>query len=209
MAGENPIADQFHQMYYNSHVWLNTYWLGIPVQKCPLDLWIYQEIIFESRPDVIIEAGTMNGGGTLYLATLCELVQKGRVISIDIAPQPGLPKHHRIGYLTGSSISGDIYHKVRGMIHPGEQVMVILDSGHHFEHVLTEMRLYSGLVTPGQYLVVEDTNINGHPVLPEFGPGPMEALQHFLAENNQFMVDKSREKFFVTFFPNGFLKRVM
>ncbi|HEX3047076.1 MAG TPA: CmcI family methyltransferase [Bacillota bacterium] len=208
MAGENPIADQFHQMYYNSLVWQNTSWLGIPIQKLPLDLWIYQEIIFELRPDVIVEAGTADGGSAFYLASLCEFVGNGKVISIDINPHPNRPQHHRINYLTGSSTSEEIYHTVRRMIKPGEQVMVILDSDHTFNHVLTEIRLYSPLVTPGQYLVVEDTNINGHPVLPGWGPGPMEAVQQFLIENQSFMIDKAREKLFVTFFPDGFLKRI-
>jgi cephalosporin hydroxylase len=207
MAGENPIADQFHQMYYNSHVWLNTFWLGVPIQKCPLDLWIYQEIIFELRPDVIVETGTADGGSAFYLASLCKLIRKGRVISIDIASQPNKPRSRRIKYLTGSSTSEEIYHRVKKMIKPGEKVMVLLDSNHTFDHVLTEMRLYSPLVTPGQYLVVEDTNINGHPVLPGWGPGPMEAVQFFVNENRNFSIDKAREKLFVTFFPKGFLIR--
>jgi cephalosporin hydroxylase len=205
--GDNPIIDQFHQMYYNSMIWLNTYWLGVPVQKCPLDLWIYQEIISEIRPDVIIESGTADGGSAYFLATICDMLQHGRVLTIDLIPKPR-PPHPRIIYLTGSSVSAEIYNTVRSIINPGERVMVILDSDHSYGHVLNELRIYAPVVTSGSYLILEDTNINGHPVLPEFGPGPMEALQQFLMENNEFMVDKSREKFFVTFFPNGFLKKI-
>jgi len=85
---------------------------------------------------------------------------------------------------------------------------VSLDSDHHKENVLNELKLYSGLVTPGNYLVVEDTDINGHPVLPSFGPGPMEAVEEFLKSNSDFIQDRSREKFGVTQFPGGWLKKV-
>ncbi len=203
----STIADQFHQQYYDSGVWMNTTWLGVPVQKLPLDLWIYQEIMNELKPDLIIECGTADGGSAYYLASLCDLVRNGRIISIDILAKPR-PQHPRITYLTGSSVSAEIQTAVRNAIKPGERVMVILDSDHSLEHVLNELRAYAPLVTSGSYLIVEDTNINGHPVLPQFGPGPMEALQQFLAENKDFQVDLSREKFFVTFFPNGFLKKL-
>ncbi len=205
--GDNPISDQFHQLYYDSLTWLNTFWMGVPIQKCPLDLWIYQEMIFELRPDVIVESGTADGGSAYYLASLCDLVQNGRILTIDITPKTR-PQHPRITYLTGSSVSPEIYNNVRNSIKPHERVMVILDSDHSFGHVLNELRIYALLVTAGSYMVLEDTNINGHPVYPNFGPGPMEALQQFLAENKGFTVDKSREKFFMTFFPNGFLKKL-
>lgn len=208
MAGENPVVDQFHQLYYNSNVWMGTFWLGVPVQKCPLDLWIYQEILHELRPDVIIECGTADGGSAYYLASICDLLNNGRIISVDIAPNPARPQHHRITYLTGSSVSEPVYQTVRNSIQPGEKVMVILDSDHHYGHVLNELRIYALLVSPGSYMIVEDTNINGHPVFPGYGPGPMEAVQQFLAENNGFVMDKSREKFLLTFFPNGFLKKI-
>jgi cephalosporin hydroxylase len=208
MAGENPIVDQFHQLYYNSHIWLNTFWRGVPVQKCPLDLWIYQEILHELQPDVIIECGTADGGSAYYLASICDLLGRGRIISIDIGAHPARPQHPRVTYLTGSSVSEVIYQTVRNSIQPGEKVMVILDSDHHFGHVLNELRIYALLVTPGSYMIVEDTNINNHPVFPEYGPGPMEAVQQFLAENNGFVIDQSREKLLLTFFPNGFLKKL-
>ena len=86
--------------------------------------------------------------------------------------------------------------------------MVILDSDHNRDHVLKEMELYSPLVTRGSYLVVEDTNINGNPVLADFGPGPAEAVREFLQHHNEFEVDRNMEKFYMTFSPGGYLRRV-
>ena len=85
--------------------------------------------------------------------------------------------------------------------------MVVLDSDHSRDHVLRELRRFHSLVSPGQYLVVEDTNVNGHPVLPQHGPGPMEALDIFLAENDDFEIDSSREKYLITFNPRGYLRK--
>jgi len=87
-------------------------------------------------------------------------------------------------------------------------VLVLLDSDHSRDHVLKELQSYAPLVTPGSYVVVEDTNLDGHPVFPEFGPGPMEAVAEFLGSDSHFEVDRTREKFLMTFNPGGFLKRV-
>lgn len=175
--------------------------------KCPLDLWVYQEIVFEVRPRLIIETGTFAGGSALYLAWLCESLGQGEIISVDLDPQPNLPQHRKIRYLTGSSTDGDIFQQVRTEANKGGPVLVILDSDHSYGHVARELELYSALVSEGSYLIVEDTNVNGHPTLPSFGPGPMEAVNEFLARDNRFEVDGSREKFFMTFNPNGYLKR--
>ena len=87
-------------------------------------------------------------------------------------------------------------------------MLVILDSDHRYAHVLDELRAYADVVTVGSYVVVEDTNVNGHPAYPEFGPGPMEAVDAFLAEDDRFVIDAGREKFFMTFNPRGYLKKV-
>jgi cephalosporin hydroxylase len=171
-------------------------------------LWIYQEIIHELRPDVIVETGTFNGGSALYMASLFDLLGGGRVITVDLDPQPNLPTHPRINYVRGlSSTSPEAVSKVKAMIGDDALVMVILDSDHSRDHVLDELRIYGQLVTPGQYLIVEDTNVNGHPVFPEFGPGPTEALDLYLKETDLFEIDPTREKFYMTFNPRGYLKR--
>jgi cephalosporin hydroxylase len=200
----------FHIYNYTSYesTWANTTWLGVPAQKSPQDMWIYQEIIAETHPDVLIEAGTADGGSAYYFATVFDAVGRGRVITIDIVNSPKIPKHNRINFLLGSSTAPEIVAKVKSLIAPGERVMVSLDSDHHKEHVAQELRIYSELVTKGCYLVVEDTDINGHPVYPSFGPGPMEALRDFLRVDHRFVSDHSREKFQMTFFPDGWLRRV-
>ena len=205
----HPTVRAFHQLYYEAagQTWGNTFWFGTLVQKCPLDLWIYQEILHETRPDLIIETGTMEGGSAKFMASVLDLIGGGEVISIDIEEKPWRPKHPRITYLTGSSTDPGILAEVATRARDKASVMIILDSDHSERHVLDELRLLSPLVTPSQYLIVEDTNVNGNPVLPEHGPGPAEALATFLAENEDFELDEQREKLLMTFNPGGFLRR--
>ena len=209
---EKDIVNQFHRFYYDSSLfgrtWSDTLWMGIPTLKCPLDLWVYQEIIYELRPDIIVECGTASGGSALFLASMCDLVNNGTVITIDIKVKESRPQHQRITYLLGSSTSEEIFKKVESYVNDKGKVVVILDSDHKKEHVLKELRMYSEVVTTGSYLIVEDTNINGHPVAPEYGPGPMEAVEEFLKENKDFVVDRNREKFYLTFNPRGYLRKV-
>jgi cephalosporin hydroxylase len=204
------ITNRFHALYYyrRRQTWQNTTWLGTDVLKCPLDLWVYQELLHELRPDWIIETGTAFGGSAAYLAALCDLLGQGRVVSVDIEARNDRPSHPRIEYLTGSSVDPAMVEAVRRRVAPGDRVVVILDSDHSRDHVLAELRAYHSLVGVGSYCIVEDSNVGGHPVAPELAPGPMEAIRAFLAENDSFAVDPSREKFYLTFNPGGFLKRV-
>ena len=142
----------------------------------------------------------------MYLAHMCELLGHGRVLTVDVQKRQ-VPEHPRITFVTGSSVAPDIVAEVRPAA-AGERAMVVLDSDHHAPHVLAELRAYAPIVAEGCYLVVEDTNVNGHPVFPEFGPGPAEALHRFLQESDEFEVDRRREKFLVSFNPGGYLKRV-
>jgi cephalosporin hydroxylase len=206
---QEALIRQFNRLYYySSHrTWKDTRHRGIHVQKCPLDLWVYQELIHEVRPDVIIETGTLDGGSAYFLADMCELNGTGRVVSVDIQPSPNLPTHDRITYVTGSSTDPDIVAAIKTAL-PGGAVLVILDSDHSRDHVLQEMETYGPMVTKGSYMIVEDTNINGHPVLPNFGPGPMEAVAEFLRNHPEFAIDEEREKFMVTQNPSGYLRRL-
>jgi len=208
---EKNVVGQFHKLYYDSFnfdkTWGDTFWLGSAVRKCPFDLWVYQEIIYKLRPDVIIESGTFQGGSALFLASICDLVNKGEILTIDVEGKENRPQHKRIKYLLGSSVSEEIVGKVKDFIKNKTRVMVILDSDHKKEHVLNELNIYSNFVTDENYLIVEDTCINGHPVDPDFGPGPMEAVDEFLKKNKDFVIDKDKEKFYLTFNPRGYLRK--
>jgi len=204
------IIDLFHVIYYRTpeSTLHNTRWFGKILNKCPLDLWVYQEIIYKLKPDVIIESGTSYGGSALYLASICDLVKNGKIITIDVLDKPNRPNHDRIIYLLGSSTSSEIIKQVEGLMNKNDEVLVILDSLHEKYHVLKELKLYSKFVTLGSYIIVEDSNINNHPVLPNFGPGPSEAIVEFLEENKKFIIDKKKEKYFMTLNPNGYLKKI-
>lgn len=205
----SEVVDAFHKLYYGSEerTWRSTRWLGVKAQKCPLDLWIYQELLTTTRPDVVIETGTADGGSALYVASVFDLLGTGQIVTIDIAERNGRPEHPRIRYVTGSSTDPVVYEPVLSSIPDDARVMVILDSDHTSEHVLSELLTYAPHVTPGCYLVVEDTNVNGHPVLPEFGPGPLEAVRTFLNTNLEFDIDTACERLWMTFNPGGYLRR--
>ena len=204
------IVDQFHRLYYHSprRTWKNTRFLGVTVWKSPLDLWLYQELIHDLRPDVIIEAGTKFGGSAYYFARLFDLIGHGQVITIDVEEQPGRPDHPRITYLSGSSADPEIADRVIEMGGGGKS-LVVLDSSHRRDHVLAELRLWSTRVPVGSYVVVEDTHAGGHPVRTRHRlGGPWAAVEQFVAENDAFEIDESMHKFFMTFNPRGYLKRV-
>ena len=224
---EQETVDAFQRLYYDLSVFdlgpgadeqaasPLLAWLGVPVSKCPLDLWIYQEIIHQKRPDLIVETGTQYGGSALWLANLLDVVGDGKVVTVDIQAWEALPRHERvrvdhprIEYLLGSSTSPEVVGRVKALAERAERVMVILDSDHSMAHVLEELSIYSDIVTEGQYLIVEDTSVNGHPVFESFGPGPMEALESFMSSDTRFVIDKSREKLLMTFQPNGYLLKV-
>jgi cephalosporin hydroxylase len=205
------LARHFNRAYYYSieQTVYDTSWLGTTTVKYPTDLWAYQELIREQRPDLILETGTYLGGSALYLASICEMLDHGEVISIDVASGEygPLPEHARISYLKGSSVDPALVAEVTARVNESPNVMVILDSLHTYDHVLSELRTYAPLVPLGGWLIVEDTNVNGHPVLPEWGPGPMEAVDAYLSEEPALAIDRSREKFMLTSNPCGFLRR--
>lgn len=204
---KEDIITRFHKLYYDSALvggtHKNTFFLGIPTRKCPLDMWLYQEIIYKNKPDLIIECGTSHGGSALYMASILDLIGNGEIVTIDIEDLPR-PPHSRIKYLLGSSTDPEIVKKVIERMKGKQKIMVILDSDHSKDHVLKELEIYNKFVTSGQYLIIEDTNVNGHPVYIEHGPGPMEALDEFLKTNNDFVESEIGSKFLLTFNPRGY-----
>jgi cephalosporin hydroxylase len=113
----------------------------------------------------------------------------------------------RVDFLIGSSTDPGIVAEVGRRV-KGKSVLVILDSDHRKDHVLKELNSYADFVNLGSYIIVQDTDTNGHPVLKGYGPGPMEAVEEFLATNDDFVPDRSRERLLLTLHPKGYLKRV-
>lgn len=213
----SDIIRSFHALYYDSEVWRKTYWHDTPVLKCPLDLWIYQELIRRIRPDLIVECGTWAGGSALFMAHMLDLVGNGRIVTVDVlnaeqvrehyrqhgqgcpSPLHIRPQHPRIRQIVGSSTDPDVVVQVFDQVQGASRVLMIADSDHSFEHAYGELMAYHSLVTPGSYFIMEDTNI---PV-----NGPRQAVEMFLKDHGDFEVDASLEKFMVTFNPGGYLRR--
>lgn len=196
--------------------------MGIPTVQNPNDVWITQEILVDVRPDFVVEAGTFAGGSAVMWAMILrEINPAGRVITIDIEDIPDATKalpifKERVEFLLGSSTSPEIVGKVRSRV-AGHKVVFILDSNHHRDHVLAELKAYADMVPVGCYIIVQDSDINGHPVVLDpkgpaasyIGqPGPMEAIQAFVPVDGRFVVDVSRERLMITTNPKGYLVRV-
>lgn len=203
--------DRFHELLYKTDVQNNTFWMGRRIVKTPQDQWVLQEIMWDTRPEIIVETGVFHGGSALFYAHMFDLMDiPGEVVSIDIVYDPTFdyPEHPRVEFLLGGSSTDEAIVEAARKRVDGKRTMVILDSDHSCDHVYRELQLYAPLVSKGCYLVVEDTNVNGYPVMPLHGPGPAEAVKKWQPRNKGFEVDREREKFLVTFHPGGFLKRV-
>ena len=193
--------------------------LGVPTWQNPLDLWSMQEILSEVRPDFVVETGTAHGGSALYFAAMLAQLGKGRVITIDIEPQVEEAQQHqlfaeRVDLIVGDSVAPETLAEVRRWV-AGGTVLVTLDSMHTTAHVRRELELYAELVSPGSYLVVQDTVIDEHPEWIEryaaydgSTSGPAPAVAEFLERRDDFVADRSRERFLFTFHPGGYLRRV-
>lgn len=183
-------------------------WLGHRTLKNPLDAWIYQEMLYEIRPDIILEIGNKNGGSALYLATICDALRHGKIIAVDICHDKMTAKHPRIVTVTGDSKDPAVVRRVHKMCKE-RRTLIIHDGDHSREGVLTDMRNYSGLIQPPSYFIIEDTTDG----LPHFldqqreNPNsPLAAIREFLLENRRFQIDKTRERYLLTANFNGFLK---
>lgn len=196
-----------HDTFYESDAWTKATFLGTQALKNPLDLWVYQEIMVETRPELVVETGTYRGGSAHYLASICDLLGSGEVVSIDIEPmRDDYPEHPRITYLSGrSSTDPRVLAEVRSRAE-GRRTLIVLDSDHSQAHVEAELEAYSPLVPVGCYLIVEDSNIGR--IRKDLMPGPLQAVETFLAKTDEFEIDREREKFLITFNPSGYLRRV-
>jgi len=205
---------RYHLWYYNNQIWNKTTWAGVKALKSPGDMWNYQEIIWDLKPSLILEFGSFFGGGTLFFASLLEQINnKSQVFSVDIdhtSLNPKVRNHPRIELMLSSSTAPQVSQRIVELRRefPGP-IFAILDSNHEKQHVLGEMQLLRPLLQTGDYVVVEDSNINGHPVLPGWGEGPYEAMEEYFAiYPDDYQRDDLREqKFGFTFATAGFLIR--
>jgi cephalosporin hydroxylase len=200
-----------------------TSWMGEPILNLPQDMFAIQDIVFRTRPDYIVELGVAWGGALLFYASLMEVIGGKRVIGVDIFVPADLRRrlgtHRRLArrfeLIEGSSLDESIWRRVRATVGQSRRVMVILDSNHTHEHVLSELRLYSPFVRKGHYLIVGDTIVEDIPPQRHrkrpWGPGnnPKTALRHFLKENDRFQADSALEaRLLLTCSPEGFLRCV-
>ena len=182
-------------------------YFGVPTLKSPLDFWVYQELICAQRPDVIVEIGCRYGGSALALAHLCDLLGHGRLISIDVSLEDvaaSTRSHPRITLIESDACAA--FSQVRELIGADERVLVIEDSSHTYENTLNVLRTYQTLVKPDDYFIVED-GICYHGLELGPNPGPYEAIETFIAKNDDFIIDRSKEAYLITWNPKGYLKR--
>jgi len=224
LMSDRQIIKRFNDIYAKSEVWHHTTWLGVLSVQTPCDNWIMQEIIYEIKPDFIIETGTFLGGSSLYYASVLEHVNKnGKVLTVDIKDsrdkkvlESELCKE-RVEFIKGDSVSKEVIDIISERV-KNHRVLVTLDSLHTKDHVLKELKVYSQFVSPGSYIVVQDTywDLMPRSMKKELiargwsvsTQGPLEAIKEFLRTNNKFEIDKSREKFLLTWYPSGYLKRM-
>jgi len=194
-------------------------WLGLPIIQLPQDIIAIQEIIWKTKPDIIIETGIAWGGSTVYYASLLQLIGKGKMIGVDqTLPQKNIneimkyPFSNRIHLIEGQSTSKETIASIKKHLSNDDKVMVILDSNHSHDHVLNELKCYAPLVTKNQYLIVCATAVNNLPVHPKrarpWGPdkNPMTALIEYQKEDNRFITNEDIDnKLLITYMPGGYL----
>ena len=206
----------------------NFNWLGRPIIQYPQDMIALQEIIWEVKPDMIIETGIAHGGSLIFSASMltlleaCGEIEDGKVLGIDIDIREhnkkaieAHPMSKKITMFQGSSIDEEMIQKVHEFAKSGKRILVCLDSNHTHDHVLSELKAYASLVSIGSYCCVYDTIVEDMPEgsFPDRpwnkGNNPKTAVWEFLKQNDNFVIDKDIEnKLLITVAPDGYLKRI-
>ena len=234
----NKLSNEWIINAFKNRYMYNFESLGRPIIQTPVDMVAIQEIIWEVKPDLIIETGIAHGGSLILSASMlaiidiCEAIEdatmfdpvnsKRKVLGIDIDIRDhnrkaieAHPMASRIEMIQGSSIAADTVKKVQLLARNYKRILIFLDSNHTHEHVLAELQAYAPLTSIGSYCVVFDTIVEDLPtdIFPDrpWGPenNPKTAVWEFLKTNPDFEVDKSVEdKLLISVAPNGYLKRV-
>lgn len=225
MSADPAVRAAAHTLYAKAYEHDYTYmwsWMGVPIIQSPDDICAMQEIIWETRPQVIVETGVARGGSILFSAAMLQLLGEGKVVGVDIEIRPhnrdsieSHPLAHRVELIEADAVADATLKQVKQSIGDAERVMVVLDSNHTHDHVLAELRAYAPLVTPGQSLIVADTAVELDITPTErdrpWGPGdnPMTAMRQYLKETDAFVPDTFiNEKLLLTSNPDGYLRRL-
>lgn len=204
-----PVARLYHyDLIYKTENFRSLTWLGTPIWQNPLDLWTIQQTIADVRPALLIETGTDHGGSALFYAHLMDLMDHGRVITVDIADHHEV-EHPRIEFVTASSTDPKVVKQLEAECDSADgPVMVILDSDHSYDHVVAELEAYAPLVSPGSYLLSQDGVIDQFWIFRDTRPGPLSANEEFLKRHPEFELDAERNaRFRLTQHPVGWLRR--
>lgn len=218
--GFRTLAHLWTRSGWQNRISYEVTWLGIPIIQLPEDILILQELIWRTRPTVIIESGVAHGGATLFYASMLELLGRGKVIGVDIEIRQhnrlaiqAHPLSARVSLIEASSIDKKVVASIKSQISPEDKVMVALDSNHSRDHVLQELEMYGPLVTEGNYLVVFDGVMSiladAPRGLPEWkDDNPLEAVRQFLTHHPEFRQDNHSERLRVTHCQGGYLYRL-
>lgn len=219
-AALKQLGKEWTKLAWENKLSYEVNWLGMPIIQTPEDIVVFQEMIYELRPDYIIESGIAHGGSLVFYSSIMEMLDHGEVIGVDIKIFPHNrqrieqhPMFKRITLIEGDAIAQSTIDQVKKHIKPDSNVLVILDSNHTTEHVYHELKHYSNFVKPGGYIVACDT------IMPDLEGlryaaddvktnNALEGVKKFLKENPNFEIDRSWEKYYVTHQPQGFLKRI-
>lgn len=204
------VAQTEHTEYENQ-------WLGVRLQQFPNDLQVYTHLLYSVKPDIIVETGTFHGGSALFLADVMEHINPDcEIVTVDITDEhinktkaegkwlPGLTD--KITFIKGDSVGAETVAQVKEHVKGKKRVLVLLDSLHTKDHVLKELEAYSPMVSPGSYLLVNDTH---HDVLStaHAGEGPLAAAEIFASQDNDFEVLKDRPRYIISAMHHGIFKR--
>ena len=202
-------------------------WLGRPIIQLPEDMVRLQELVYREKPDVIVETGVAHGGNQVFLASLCRLVGRGRVIGVDIEIRPhnraALERHELFPLITlieGSSTDPTVVESVKGAMGAAAKALILLDANHTKDHVRQELEAYSPLVPSGSHIIVADGVMDQLATVPRGMPewswdNPRRAVAEFLAAHPEFEpmapprpFDESLLREPITYWPEGYLRRV-